>query len=248
MGNGKQAIIFDYGGTLDTDGIHWSEKFWETYTHFRIPVSKEEFRGAFVYAERKITNVIKPDFILKQTFRTQIKYQMEYLQTKFFLPDVYGVIVDELAEYCYRSVIQTVEISKGILELLAHNYSLGLVSNYYGNVKTVLRELSLKKYFNSIIDSAVVGIRKPDLRIFQLSLNDLSVTAGQAIVVGDSYENDIIPGKLIGCKTIWIKGKSWKDHLQSDCADLIINSIKELPDAIQRLEHYETANKNILDT
>lgn len=247
MGRGKQAIIFDYGGTLDTNGIHWSEKFWETYTHFRIPVLKEDFREAFVYAEKKIINVIKPDFVLKQTLVAQIKHQMEYLQNKFFLPDVYTVIVDELAEYCYRSVIQTVEISKGILELLVHSYSLGLVSNYYGNVGTVLGELSLKKYFDSIIDSAVVGIRKPDLKIFQLSLNDLSVTAGQAIVVGDSYENDIIPGKLIGCKTIWIKGKSWKDHLQCNSADIIINSIKELPEAIKNIEHYDGSSKTSTD-
>lgn len=247
MGICKQAIIFDYGGTLDTNGIHWSEKFWETYTHFRIPILKEDFREAFVYAEKKITNDIKYNFVLKQTLVAQIKYQMEYLQNKFFLPDVYTVIVDELAEYCYWSVIKTVEISKEILEFLIHSYSLGLVSNYYGNVRTVLRELSLKKYFDSIIDSSVVGIRKPDLKIFQLSLNDLSVTARQAIVVGDSYKNDIIPGKLIGCKTIWVKGKSWEDNVQSNSADIIINSIKELPKAIKDIEHYDDSSKTSTD-
>lgn len=235
MRNSKQAIIFDYGGTLDTDGIHWSEKFWEAYLHFDITVPKEQFRNAFVYSEKIIPKIIQPAFSLKQTLRTQIEYQMLYLTQNNLLKKEDGII-ERLSQYCLQEIKNNLPTTIAILETLKHEYALGLVSNYYGNVKTVLRELSLKKYFSSIIDSAVVDIRKPDLKIFQLSLNDLSVTAGKTIVVGDSYENDMVPGKSAGCTTIWIKGKSWKDYLQVECADSIINSIKELPDAIKTIE------------
>ena len=44
MVNRIQAIIFDYGGTIDTNALHWSEVLWEGYRHTNIPVSKEEFR------------------------------------------------------------------------------------------------------------------------------------------------------------------------------------------------------------
>jgi len=231
-----KAILFDFGGTLDTDGVHWSEKFYEIYNHFHIPVSKEDFREAFVFSERTIGNVIKPDFDLKQTFKTQITYQLEHLQNKFYLADVYNLSVNELTEYCYRTVIQNVQISKEILELLAPNYSLGLISNYYGNVETVLEELSLKKYFTSIVDSAVVGIRKPNPQIFEIALNELSVNPTETVVIGDSYDNDIKPAKSLGCYTIWINSKGWNNPVDVNSADKLIKSIKEIPDTLKNIQ------------
>ena len=235
----KKALLFDFGGTLDTDGIHWSEKFFEVYMHFHIPVSKENFREAFVYSERTIANIIKPDFNLKQTLKTQITYQLEYLQKSNLVPEVFSFITDELTEYCYRTVIQNVEISKEILEQLAPEYLLAVISNFYGNIETVLEELSLKKYFTSIVDSAVVGIRKPDPKIFEIALNELGVNPIDAVMIGDSYNNDIVPAKAIGCKTIWINNKGWDEQNENNKADIIIKSFKELPQIL------ETKNKVI---
>lgn len=110
---------------------------------------------------------------------------------------------------------------------------MGLVSNYYGNVEAVLKELSLKKYFTSIVDSTVIGIRKPDAQIFKIALNELGVKPAEAIVIGDSYSNDIAPAKLLGCDTIWINNKGWKNPDETGSADKIIKSIKELPAIIK---------------
>lgn len=228
----KKALLFDFGGTLDTDGIHWSEKFFEVYMQFHIPISKENFREAFVYSERTIVNIIKPDFNLKQTLKTQLKYQLEYLQKNNFLPEVFSFITDELTEYCYRTVVQNVEISKEILEQLSPEYLLAVISNFYGNIETVLEELSLKKYFTSILDSAVVGIRKPDPKIFEIALNELGVNPNDAVMIGDSYTNDIVPAKLIGCKTIWINNNGWEEQNENNKADIIIKSFKELPEIL----------------
>ncbi|HMN48397.1 MAG TPA: HAD family hydrolase [Ignavibacteriaceae bacterium] len=231
----KKALLFDFGGTLDTDGIHWSEKFFEVYMHFHIPVSKENFREAFVYSERTIANIIKPDFNLKQTLKTQITYQLEYLQKNNLVPEVFSFITDELTEYCYRTVIQNVEISKEILEQLAPEYLLAVISNFYGNIETVLEELSLKKYFTSILDSAVVGIRKPDPKIFEIALDELGVNPIDAVMIGDSYNNDIVPAKAIGCKTIWINIKGWNNPADTKDADSIINTIKKIPNIMKEI-------------
>jgi putative hydrolase of the HAD superfamily len=229
----KKALLFDFGGTLDTDGIHWSEKFWEAYSHFQIPISKEIFREAFIYSEKKCAGIIKTDFNLRQTFETQLKYQMEYLQNKFYLSSVYSLIISELKEYCHKSVIKNVSTSQIIIESLEQSYLLGLISNYYGNVEAVLKELSLKIYFASIIDSTVIGIRKPDTQIFEVALNELDINPTDAIVIGDSYSNDIAPAKLLGCDTIWINNKGWNNPDEIGSADKIIKSIKELPPIIK---------------
>ena len=228
----KKALLFDFGGTLDTDEIHWSEKFWETYALFRIPVLKENFREAFIYSEKKCADIIKPNFNLMQTFETQLKYQIENLQNNFDLSGVYNQIINKLSEHCYGTVLHNLKTSRKIIESLAQSYLLGLVSNYYGNVEAVLKELSLKKYFTSIVDSTVIGIRKPDAQIFEAALKELGVNPTEAIVIGDSYSNDIAPAKLLGCDTIWINNKGWQNPDEISSADRIIKSIKELPDVL----------------
>ena len=62
MGNIK-GIIFDYGGTIDSRGVHWSEIIWDGYRASGTTVDKETFREAYVYAERELAKVrhIMPD-------------------------------------------------------------------------------------------------------------------------------------------------------------------------------------------
>jgi len=229
MNSEIKNIIFDYGGTLDTDGIHWSEKFWEVYQHFQISVEKEDFRNAFVFSERNIADVIKPNFSLSKTYETQITYQLKYFKSMELLSEIYFVIVENMSRYCMDTVLDNVEISKLTLALLDSEYKLGLVSNYYGNVETVLKEIDLRKYFKGVIDSALVGVRKPNKKIFQLALYQLDAKADETLVVGDSYENDIIPAKQLGCTTVWLNGKGWNTPSDTSSADIIIKSIKELP-------------------
>ena len=48
------TIIFDYGGTLDTDARHWAHVLFEGYRHAQIPVDEPDFRDAYVYGERAL--------------------------------------------------------------------------------------------------------------------------------------------------------------------------------------------------
>ena len=230
-----KIILFDFGGTLDTDGVHWSELFWNTYNHFHIPVTKENLKEAFVYSERVIANKIKSDFSLKQTLEKQLIYQLEFLQEKFYLPVVYNLIIDELSEYCYRNVINNVQKSQTLLKILKTHFSLGLVSNYYGNLETVLKELFIREYFSVVIDSSIIGLRKPDQQIFNTAIDNFNADPKDVIVVGDSYQNDIIPAKSIGCYTIWIKNKGWDQPINSENADLTVKSLLELTEALDKL-------------
>jgi HAD superfamily hydrolase (TIGR01549 family) len=229
MNSNIKTIIFDYGGTLDTDGVHWSEKFREAYQHFQFNIDEKIFKDAFVYSERNISDVIKPDFSLKQTYETQIKYQLKYLEKFNIVNGNHYVIIDKITSYCLKSVLETVKGSKIILDQLEPEFELGLISNYYGNVETVLNEMDLRKYFKVVLDSAVVGFRKPDIKIFKLALEKLNTNAADTVVVGDSYGNDIAPSKQAGCITVWLKRKSWDTPIDVNGADVTINSVKDLP-------------------
>ncbi|MFS6554926.1 hypothetical protein VPJ68_05445, partial [Parabacteroides distasonis] len=47
-----KGYIFDYGGTLDTGGMHWGKALWHAYERCGVPVTEQMFRDAYVHAER----------------------------------------------------------------------------------------------------------------------------------------------------------------------------------------------------
>ena len=64
-----------------------------------------------------------------------------------------------------------------VLKELSEKYPLVLVSNFYGNVETVLKDFGIDTYFKEIIESAVVGVSKPDPKIFSLGVEALGLPA-----------------------------------------------------------------------
>ena len=41
-----KGVIFDYGGTIDTNGKHWAEVLWSKYVEYEVPVNKDVFKEA----------------------------------------------------------------------------------------------------------------------------------------------------------------------------------------------------------
>lgn len=207
-----KGIIFDYGGTIDSRGVHWSEVIWDGYRHCGVPVSKEDFREAYVFAERELarTRHILPHHNFYDLLYIKMQIELRYLVDKGLLPEIavaqYAALI---ARYCYEAAKNSVKEARPVLELLHAKYPMVLVSNFYGNVEAVLKDFDLRKYFGSIIESAVVGVRKPDPRIFSLGVEALGMRPEEVLVVGDSLKKDILPAESIGCSTAWIKGKGW---------------------------------------
>ncbi|MCC8154616.1 MAG: HAD family hydrolase [Tannerellaceae bacterium] len=227
-----QGIIFDYGGTIDSNGVHWAEVIWEGYTAAEVPVSKEAFREAYVHRERTLAKVrlVLPqhtfyDMLAIKT-RIQLDWLIEHQQLEISYPDV--AVSEQITEYCYQYAKQCVDKARPIIEQLAEQYPLVLVSNFYGNIESVLKDFSLDTFFRSIVESAVVGVRKPDPEIFRLGVNELQVPAGNCVVIGDSYDKDIVPATTIGCQTVWLKNTGWSPYKGDETADSIIEGFEEL--------------------
>ncbi|MBP3590718.1 MAG: HAD family hydrolase [Muribaculaceae bacterium] len=115
-----------------------------------------------------------------------------------------------------------------MIEALAAEYPLVLVSNFYGNVEAVLEDFDLRRYFRTIVESAVVGVRKPDPKIFALGVEALGLRPQEVLVVGDSYKKDIVPAESLGCRVAWIKGKGWTADEDAQTHPDIIPSLRAL--------------------
>jgi putative hydrolase of the HAD superfamily len=79
-----------------------------------------------------------------------------------------------------------------------------------------------------ILDSAQIGVSKPDLGIFRTALERLQLDPEQVIFVGDSYERDMIPAREVGMKTIWLKGPNPRIPANAGSVDASISSLSEL--------------------
>lgn len=238
-----QAIIFDYGGTIDTNSVHWSEVLWEGYQHTGIPISKTEFRTSYVYAERALAKhpYIHPEhnFFDLLTIKCDLEtYNLSKRGVWAVSEAVRKVQSNAVAQYCYNYVLRVLEVSRPVLTDLAKKYPLVLVSNFYGNIETILADFHLE-YFRYIVESAVVGVRKPDPQIYQLGVDALRRVTGKnsmelptrdILVVGDSYSKDIVPATQLGCQTVWIKGVGWSDETVDETMPThIIDNIAQLP-------------------
>jgi HAD superfamily hydrolase (TIGR01509 family) len=80
----------------------------------------------------------------------------------------------------------------------------GVISNSNGSVRSILEETGLAAHLDFIIDSSVVGVEKPDPRIFHLGLREAGVAAGQAVYVGDLYSVDVLGARAAGLDGILI--------------------------------------------
>ena len=72
---------------------------------------------------------------------------------------------------------------------------------------------------------------KPDIRIFEYALDKANCTPQDACMIGDRLDNDILPAKSLGMKTVWIKqgfGALQKPLSKSEEPDHTINNLAEL--------------------
>lgn len=222
-----KGIIFDYGATIDTNGIHWTEVIWDAYKNNQVPITKDFFLKAYIYSECYLSEypIIKFGYTFKELLLVKIHLQIKWLINKGFLVKnidslEYAFVISNDCYFFVKSVLVKV---RPILQNLVNKYPLVLVSNFYGNIKTVLKDFGLDFFFKKVIESAIVKIRKPNPLIFNLGIEALKLAPETVVVIGDSYEKDIFPAQIIGCQTIWIK-----NIFEEGIADVIIHDFKEL--------------------
>ena len=273
-----KGIIFDYGGTLDTRGDHWSEVLWQGYEHFGIGVADDEevepgvsihkqaFRDAYVYGERAlaVNPIVTPDFHFEDILREKLILELNFLAGKELLEtgkddaekqaklgndsdasseslllslsdsEIHQIAVD-MAHYINAKTLDLLQENKLVLEHLKQaGYPMVLVSNFYGNINQVLKDAEIDGYFKDVIESAVVGVRKPNPAIFALGVCALDLPASQVLVVGDTYGKDIIPAHKLGCHTLWIKGLQWEEkQVDESIPDGIIRKLSEMEEFLK---------------
>lgn len=227
-----KAIIFDYGGTIDSRAEHWSEVIYRGWKEAGLDIDKETFRDCYVHGERFLEahpDVILPSHTYYDTMLRKITAELLRLEeiTGTKLPEIEAT-ADKAARYCDRFAAACVEEAMPTLQELARKYPLALVSNFYGNVESVITAYGIRPLFQFVIDSTNVKVRKPDPGIFAIAIELFGLKPEEVMIVGDSLKNDILPADKLGCPGVWIKGKGWTDKDDAVIHDPMIKTLPQL--------------------
>ena len=215
-----KVLFFDVGYTLVNEDAVWERRCREqaeTEDAKKLGLSAQD-----IYHEIEIATISR-----KPQFRTVTdKYNM-----KEVVP--------------YRTELETMyQEVPNVIKALAQKYELGIIANQLDGLKERLEAFGLLQYFKYIISSWDVKVMKPDIRIFEYALGKANCKPQDACMIGDRLDNDILPAKSLGMKTVWIKqgfGALQKPESKAEEPDYTIEKLPELltifnlPENIQKL-------------
>jgi len=217
------AILFDFGGTLDSDGEHWLDRTYDLYREAGLDIPQAEIKRVFYATDDLCCKDPAVNAMgLRQLMEYHIRLQFHQLGIKD--TDKKKTMIES---FCSKTE-NYLQRNGRILSRLKNRYRLGVVSNFYGNVKVLCEAAGLSVSLDVILDSIRLGIGKPDPEIFWTALRMLDTAPAKAIFVGDSYERDMIPARNIGLKTIWLKGPNPRKPENAGPVDAVIASLSEL--------------------
>lgn len=238
-----RAVFFDLGNTLlYYDGVA-ADVFAQStaatlaaLTDAGLRLDEAEFPAVFGGRLKDYHVVRETEFI-----ETTTRAILADVLTKYGYPDTPDeVLRDALAAmYATSQAHWHIEAdTRGMLEALHGRYQLAIISNAADDddVQKLVDKNCIRPYFDLILTSAAVGIRKPQPQIFYEAMIRMDTRPEEAVMVGDTLGADILGALNVGMSSIWItrrantaENREVRDTILPDAA---IATLAELPDLL----------------
>lgn len=229
----SKVLIFDINGTLiDISTSESDENIYRTTANFL------DYYGVKITPER-----------LKNEYFTRLFQQKDNSPEKFPEFDVvrifagitagYGIdpeVCARLFRAAGRYKLQLYDGVKEVLDMLSLRHRMGAVTD--GQSAWALPEMSsagLPEYFETVTVSGDLGFRKPDRRIFQMTLEKMKIRPEDAVFIGNDMYRDIHGAQQSGMQTILFRSGQGEQEYRDTRADYIIYNFRELPAALEFL-------------
>jgi HAD superfamily hydrolase (TIGR01509 family) len=204
-----KTLLFDFGGTLDADGVAWKERFHTLYRAEGLDIAADAFAPIFFAADDPLVGSLSSTAGLSETV-TALVTNLEAELTRCGAGTEEAGAVNEqnrgqrVASRFLLEASAALTRNRPILEALKARYRLGIVSNFYGNLEAVCRSAAIAPLFGVMVDSQCVGAEKPDPAIFHVALKTLRAAPETTVFVGDSLRRDREGARRMGMRFIWI--------------------------------------------
>lgn len=208
-----KALLFDFGGTLaflDYDLLA------QEFSREGRKIDPLALEHAEYVGRQKIDHLLMAGE--KDVIHAYAHFFRAWLEAA-------GIPAEEVAEHgerfgaIHREATLWRVVRPGTLEALERlksaGYKLAIVSNAEGQVEADTKRFGLAPFFDVIIDSHIVGVAKPDPRIFQIALERLGVAPDEVRFAGDIFSIDILGARAAGIEARLIDQHEryhWVDH------------------------------------
>jgi len=236
-----KAVLFDLFDTLliiRKNHDFYSPSLMRMYWFLNrngVDVSIDKFEEAYEKAREQLyaiadANLEEPHFNIRTALTLKL-LGYSYDASSQLVESASEEWCDEFSKYVYLD-----EDAALLLSSLMCRYKLGIVSNYAVPecADKLLQKYGLRKLFGTVVVSGAVNKRKPSPEIFTRALNELGVTAAEAVFVGDTWDADVEGAKAAGMKAIYIKRRDERP-VENAIPDFTVTSLAEVSEVLQKL-------------
>ena len=217
-----RALLFDFGGTLDGNGVHWRDRTYRFLQQEYPEIDRDTFDQVDRAAvDRLINSGNAPQLSLRETMDVIATGIYEALSLNLDVKDRY-------VDFFCEGAREHLDRNRRWLATLRDRYQIGVISNNFGNTQGWCDEYNLSPLLDIVVDSTVVGISKPEAGIFHAALTALSTVPEEAIYVGDTYLDDVVGAKGVGMWTAWLVGAENKECPDASIIDVELTALQEL--------------------
>ncbi len=217
------TVLFDAGGVLlDLDYAFLKRLL----TARHVAASVGELAAAESIARTTIDKRVREGGRSSEAWRDYFRILLARVGAP---PEASEEIIDTLAEAHERVGLWTVAIDGAVVTvraLKAAGHRLGVVSNAEGRVERDLDSAGYAGLFETVVDSHVVGVEKPDPRIFGIAVERMGVAAESAVFLGDVPAVDVAGARAAGLTAVLLD----RHDLYPEVDVPRLRSIGELPD------------------
>ena len=175
---------------------------------------------------------------------TFVPSPMHAITWHFAKPDVllFNAMTSEIRSHYPEIRKHSFSLYDGVKELLSDlsgSHTLALAANAPGSIRDKLDQCGVLQYFSFTSVSGDLGVKKPDPRFFEAILEDVGVTPGDAILVGDRLDNDMMPAKRMGIATIWVRRGRYavlEPRVPDEIPDATVADVTEVAAALRALD------------
>lgn len=195
-------IFFDLDHTLWDFDKNSALSFKKIFEEQQLKLDLDEFLKVYEPVNLEYWRLYRDDKIAKEELRyKRLKTTFDKLNY-----EVEDELINQIAEDYINYLPLFNHLLDGaidLLEYLKEKYKLHIITNGFEEVqKLKLEKSQIHSYFDVVVTSESVGVKKPNPRVFEFALNKANVTANKAIMIGDSLEADVLGALAVGITPI----------------------------------------------
>ena len=207
-----ETLLFDFGGTLDANGVAWKERFYALYRAEGLNIAADPFESSFFAADDALVGSLAPTTDLAGTVHALVVNIEAELGRRGVTVDKAGIANGRnsgersmrVASRFLSEASAAFARNRPVLATLGKRFRLGIVSNFYGNLEAVCHSAGLASLFGALVDSHCVGVAKPEPAIFHAAFKKLRAKPETTVFIGDSLRRDREGARRTGMRFIWM--------------------------------------------